>query len=237
MADQRSARHARPARRHPGQRPADGGNERRSPVTPRGRRSGARALRRRPLRARFLQHHPRRHSSRHAGQGNSRAADRSLQLGLRVIGLIYLIIGFYVLFRRWGAPRATHFYLFCLVSFALYALKYTGTFDALDWTVFWTNVVAEALQPALFLHFALSFPEERLKKLAPPLAVAAGLRARRGAAGVVALVHRHARGHQAAARPAQPDRHRLRRAVLRPGRAACSCAATAAPTRRCCASS
>ncbi len=53
-------------------------------------------------------------------------ADRSLPQGLRVIGLIYLVIGFYVLFRRWGAPRATHFYLFCLVSFALYALKYTG---------------------------------------------------------------------------------------------------------------
>ncbi|MGB6744584.1 MAG: ATP-binding protein [Terracidiphilus sp.] len=93
------------------------------------------------------------------------AADHSLQLGLRVIGLIYLIIGFYVLFRRWGAPRATHFYLFCLVSFALYALKYTGAFDALDWTVFWGNVIAEALQPALFLHFALSFPEEPFKNL------------------------------------------------------------------------
>jgi len=92
-------------------------------------------------------------------------ADRSLPLGLRFIGLIYLVIGFYVLFRRWGAPRSTHFYLFCLVSFALYALHYTGTFDLLDWTVFWTNIVAEALQPALFLHFALSFPEERLKTL------------------------------------------------------------------------
>jgi PAS domain S-box-containing protein len=92
-------------------------------------------------------------------------ADHSLQLGLRVIGLIYLVIGFYVLFRRWGAPRATHFYLFCLVSFAFYALHYTAAFDLLDWTVFWTNVVAEALQPALFLHFALSFPEERLKRL------------------------------------------------------------------------
>jgi two-component system, NtrC family, sensor kinase len=91
--------------------------------------------------------------------------DRSLALGLRVIGLIYLIIGFYVLFRRWGAPRATHFYLFCLVSFAWYALKYTGRLDALDQMVFWANIVAESLQPALFLHFALSFPEERLKKL------------------------------------------------------------------------
>jgi len=89
--------------------------------------------------------------------------DRSLAMGLRVIGLIYLIIGFYVLFRRWGAPRSTHFYLFCLVSFALYAIKYTGKLDALDWVSFWTNVVAESLQPALFLHFALSFPEERFK--------------------------------------------------------------------------
>jgi two-component system NtrC family sensor kinase len=91
--------------------------------------------------------------------------DRSLEFGLRIIGLVYLVIGFYVLFRRWGAPRSTHFYLFCLVSFALYALRYSGKLDTLDWSVFWTNVVAEALQPALFLHFALSFPEERLKNI------------------------------------------------------------------------
>jgi len=97
--------------------------------------------------------------------------DRSLALGLRLIGLVYLAIGIYVLFRRWTAPRATHFYLFCLVSFALYALKYTGALDAtghwdkLDQCVFWINVLAESLQPALFLHFALSFPEERFKKL------------------------------------------------------------------------
>jgi PAS domain S-box-containing protein len=91
--------------------------------------------------------------------------DRSLALGLRIIGLIYLAIGIYVLFRRWTAPRATHFYLFCLVSFALYALKYTSQLDLLDWTVFWTNILADSLQPALFVHFALSFPEERLKNV------------------------------------------------------------------------
>ena len=91
--------------------------------------------------------------------------DRSLQQALRVIGLIYLAIGIYVLFRRWTAPRALHFYLFCLVSFALNALKYTGEWDLLDKTVFWGNVLAESLQPALFLHFALSFPEERIKNL------------------------------------------------------------------------
>src|ERR1035437_8130947 len=110
--------------------------------------------------------------------------DRGLALGLRVIGLIYLGIGLYVLFRRWTAPRATHFYLFCLVSFALYALKYTGALDPsgqwdwLDKVVFWANILAESLQPALFLHFALSFPEERLgnirRRLLLPLVYAPG---------------------------------------------------------------
>ena len=104
--------------------------------------------------------------------------DRSVQLALRLIGLIYLAIGLYVLFRRWTAPHATHFYLFCLVSFALNALKYTGAWDWLDKIVFWGNVIAEALQPALFLHFALSFPEERLgkfrRRLLLPLVYAPG---------------------------------------------------------------
>jgi two-component system NtrC family sensor kinase len=90
-------------------------------------------------------------------------ADRTLQNFTRVIGLVYLAIGLYVLFRRWTAPRATHFYIFCLVSFALNTFRYTGKFDFLDWTIYWGNVVAEALQPALFLHFALVFPEERLR--------------------------------------------------------------------------
>jgi two-component system NtrC family sensor kinase len=97
------------------------------------------------------------------------AADRSSYEGLRMIALIYLGIGLYVLFRRWTAPRATHFYLFCLVSFALNALHHTGAFDdagkwsLVDRIVFWCNILAEVLQPALFLHFAISFPEERLK--------------------------------------------------------------------------
>jgi PAS domain S-box-containing protein len=105
--------------------------------------------------------------------------DRSVQQALRFIGLIYLAIGVYVLFRRWTAPRATHFFLFCLVSFALNALKYTGEWDWIDKTVFWSNVIAESLQPALFLHFALSFPEERLKnvgrRLLLPLVYAPGI--------------------------------------------------------------
>src|ERR1041385_3114962 len=88
-------------------------------------------------------------------------ADRSMNAGLRLIALIYLGIGLYVLFRRWTAPKSTHFYIFCLVSFVLYSFHSTGKHNAFDWTIFWSNVVAELLQAALFLHFALTFPEKR----------------------------------------------------------------------------
>ncbi|HSM86147.1 MAG TPA: ATP-binding protein [Candidatus Limnocylindrales bacterium] len=87
--------------------------------------------------------------------------DRSLYAGLRLIALIYLGIGIYVLLRRWTAPKSTHFYVFCLVSFVLYSFHYTGKLNTFDWTIYWANVVAWMLQPALFLHFALTFPEKR----------------------------------------------------------------------------
>ncbi len=88
-------------------------------------------------------------------------ADRSLNPWLRLIAFIYLGIGIYVLLRRWTAPGSLHFYIFCLASFVLYAFKYTGKLNDFDWTIFWSNVVAGMLQPAIFLHFALTFPERR----------------------------------------------------------------------------
>jgi PAS domain S-box-containing protein len=88
-------------------------------------------------------------------------ADRSLNNWLRLIAMIYLGIGVYVLLRRWTAPGSTHFYIFCLVSFVAYSFKYTGKFNDFDWTIYWSNIVAWVLQPALFLHFVLTFPEKR----------------------------------------------------------------------------
>jgi PAS domain S-box-containing protein len=87
--------------------------------------------------------------------------DKSVNSGLRLIALIYLGIGLYVLLRRWTAPKATHFYLFCLASFIFYAFHYTGKLNQFDWSIYWANVVAELLQPALFLHFVLTFPEPK----------------------------------------------------------------------------
>src|SRR5579862_9760357 len=88
-------------------------------------------------------------------------AERSQYNWLRLIALIYLGIGIYVLLRRWTAPSSTHFYLFCLVSFVFYAFHYSGKFNAFDWTIYWGNVTAGLLQPAIFLHFVLTFPERR----------------------------------------------------------------------------
>ena len=88
-------------------------------------------------------------------------ADRPLNNPLRLIALIYLGIGLYVLLRRWTAPGSTHFYIFCLVSFIAYSFKYTGKLNDFDWIIYWSNIVAWVLQPTLFLHFVLTFPEKR----------------------------------------------------------------------------
>ena len=100
---------------------------------------------------------------------------------LRVVGLLYLFIGMFIFIRRWNAPRAVHFYVFCLVSFILYSFQYSGKLDAFDLEVYWSSVAARLLAPALLLHFALVFPErtESARKsllkfaavYAPPLAL------------------------------------------------------------------
>jgi two-component system NtrC family sensor kinase len=77
----------------------------------------------------------------------------------RFVGLLYLFIGLFIFVRRWNAPRAIHFYVFCLVSFILYSFQYSGKLDAFDYEVYWARIAARLLAPALLLHFALVFPE------------------------------------------------------------------------------
>jgi PAS domain S-box-containing protein len=86
-------------------------------------------------------------------------ADRSTAQGSRLIALVYLFIGLYVLLRRWTAPKSTHFYIFCLVSFVLYAFRSTGEPGLFDQAIYWGNLIANMVQPALFLHLAVSFSE------------------------------------------------------------------------------
>jgi PAS domain S-box-containing protein len=94
----------------------------------------------------------------------------SIENYLGITALLYLFIGLFIFVRRWNAPRAIHFYIFCLVSFVLYSFRYTGKLNSFDWTIYWSNVVATLLQPALLVHFSLVFPERR-GRLWPKLAV------------------------------------------------------------------
>ena len=99
----------------------------------------------------------------------------------RIVGLLYLFIGLFIFIRRWNAPRAVHFYVFCLVSFILYSFHYSGKLDAFDLEVYWSGVVAQMLAPTLLLHFALVFPgrtgtdHKSILKIAAVYAVPAAL--------------------------------------------------------------
>src|SRR5438105_3462819 len=93
---------------------------------------------------------------------------------LRVVGLFYLFIGLFIFVRRWNAPRAVHFYIFCLASFSLWSFHFSGKLDAFDWEIYWSEVVARLLVPGLLLHFALVFPgrtESKARATAKLLAV------------------------------------------------------------------
>jgi len=85
----------------------------------------------------------------------------SIENYLRVTALLYLFIGLFIFVRRWNAPRAIHFYIFCLVSFVLYSFHYSGKLNSFDWSIYWGNIAAILLQPALLVHFAVVFPERR----------------------------------------------------------------------------
>ena len=76
-----------------------------------------------------------------------------------LVGAAYLVIGLFVYFRRGSAQKAVHFYILCLVSFIFFTFHYTGRLDGFDKVIYFGNVGAGLLAPALFLHFCLTFPE------------------------------------------------------------------------------
>ena len=66
----------------------------------------------------------------------------------------------YIRYRR-EAKKFIPVYLFCLTSFILFAYSYTGKLDTFDWFIYWTSVTALLLQPALFAHFCLVYPQSQ----------------------------------------------------------------------------
>ena len=78
-----------------------------------------------------------------------------------LVGFAYLVIGLFVYFRRGSAQKASHFYVLCLSSFVFLCFHYTGQFNAFDKVIYFGNLGAGLLAPAVFLHFCLTFPEPR----------------------------------------------------------------------------
>ena len=110
-------------------------------------------------------------------------AERSQNNWLRLIALIYLGIGLYVLLRRWTAPGSTHFYIFCLVSFVFYSFHYTGKLNEFDWIIYWGNVVGVAAAARAVPAFRADVPGEARVRPQHPWAASADLRSGTGAAG------------------------------------------------------
>jgi len=87
-----------------------------------------------------------------------RVLDRS-QYYQYAVGLVYLLIGLFVYYRRVGAPRSVHFYVLCLTSFVLSSFHFTGKLNAFDQVIYWGNIAAGLLAPTIFLHFTVVFAE------------------------------------------------------------------------------
>ena len=76
-----------------------------------------------------------------------------------VVGIVYLLIGLFVYYRRVSAPRSVHFYVLCLTSFIFSCFHYTGKLNAFDQVIYWGNVAAGFWRRPSSCISAWCFPE------------------------------------------------------------------------------
>ncbi|HEY0005599.1 MAG TPA: ATP-binding protein [Pyrinomonadaceae bacterium] len=82
-----------------------------------------------------------------------------LDLYLNLIGLVYLFIGLFVLFRQGGSsPFVPHFATVCLAAFVFHFYKPVGTFKDLDHAIAFLDDAALIMFAPLFLHFCSIYP-------------------------------------------------------------------------------
>ena len=81
---------------------------------------------------------------------------------INLIGVIYLFVGFFVLFKQGGrAPYVLHFATFCLAAFVFHFYTPVGSYRDLDLGVAFLDNAALILFPALFLHFCVLYPTKQ----------------------------------------------------------------------------
>src|SRR3954468_18718370 len=84
---------------------------------------------------------------------------KTQDLYINFIGLIYLIVGLYVLFKQGGrAPFVTHFATLCLTAFVFHFFKATGQYEDLDVAIAFLDDAAYILFAPLLIHFCARYP-------------------------------------------------------------------------------
>ena len=81
---------------------------------------------------------------------------------INLLGLIYLFVGFFVLFKQGGrAPFVLHFATFCLAAFVFLFYTPVGSYRDLDLGIAFLDNAALLFFPPLFLHFCALYPSRQ----------------------------------------------------------------------------
>jgi PAS domain S-box-containing protein len=84
---------------------------------------------------------------------------RTHDLYINFIGLIYLFVGLFVLFKQGDrAPFVPHFATLCLTAFAFHFFKSTGQYEDLDLAIAFLDDAAYILFAPLLVHFCARYP-------------------------------------------------------------------------------
>ncbi|HET7114825.1 MAG TPA: histidine kinase N-terminal 7TM domain-containing protein, partial [Pyrinomonadaceae bacterium] len=80
-------------------------------------------------------------------------------LYINVIGVLFLLVGFFVLFKQGGrAPFALHFATLCLAAFVFNFYTPVAAYDDLDLAIGFLDAAAFILFAPLFVHFCALYP-------------------------------------------------------------------------------
>ncbi|HJU94179.1 MAG TPA: ATP-binding protein [Pyrinomonadaceae bacterium] len=83
-------------------------------------------------------------------------------LYINIIGLVYLFVGFFVLFKQGGrAPFVLHFATLCLAAFVFHAFTPVGTYRDLDLAIAFLDSAGLILFAPIFLHFCALYPSRQ----------------------------------------------------------------------------
>ncbi len=84
---------------------------------------------------------------------------KTSDLYVNLIGLVYLCVGLFVIFKQGGrAPFVLHFATICLAAFVFHSYTPTGSYRDLDLAVAVLRNAAFILFAPLFLHFSVIYP-------------------------------------------------------------------------------